>query len=90
LTPVPPCNKLAIDPADNKRPFTLRRSYGKIVVEIPLRSDDMPNKKVTFVIDPTIDKKLTLIKEIDKRSIQKEIEWLIEKRYEEVKKCEVS
>jgi hypothetical protein len=46
----------------------------------------MPSKKVTFVIDPTIDKKLSLIKEIDKRSIQKEIEWLIERRYEEVKK----
>lgn len=46
----------------------------------------MPDKKVTFVINSTIDKKLSLIKEIDKRSIQKEIEWLVERRYEEVKK----
>ena len=43
-------------------------------------------KKVTFVIMQDIEKKLNYIKEIDKRSIQKEIEWLIEKRYEEIKK----
>lgn len=46
----------------------------------------MPDKRVTIVISSAIDKKLTLIKEEDKRSIQKEIEWLIERRYEEVKK----
>jgi hypothetical protein len=34
---------------------------------------------------PDISKKLDLLREVDKRSIQKEIEWLIEKRYEEVK-----
>ncbi|MFX1570634.1 MAG: hypothetical protein ACFFCV_20030 [Promethearchaeota archaeon] len=44
------------------------------------------DKKITFVMKPEISKKLDLLKEIDKRSIQKEIEWLIEQRYEEVKK----
>lgn len=44
------------------------------------------DKKVTFVINAETDKQLTLIKQIDKRSIQKEIEWLIEKRYSEVQK----
>ena len=43
-------------------------------------------KKITFVIQGDIEKKLDFLREIDKRSIQKEIEWLIEKRYEEVKK----
>jgi hypothetical protein len=43
------------------------------------------DKKITFVMNPAISKKLDLLKEVDKRSIQKEIEWLIERRYEEVK-----
>jgi len=42
------------------------------------------SRKVTFVILPTVGKKLDFLREFDKRSIQKEIEWLIEKRYEEV------
>jgi hypothetical protein len=44
------------------------------------------DKKITFVMNSTISKKLDLLREVDKRSIQKEIEWLIERRYEEVKK----
>lgn len=44
----------------------------------------MADKRVTIVISSAIDKKLSLIKETDKRSIQKEVEWLIERRYEEI------
>lgn len=43
-------------------------------------------KRVSFKMASDIAKKLDAIKDADKRSIQKELEWLIEKRYEEVKK----
>ena len=44
------------------------------------------DKRITFKISSDIAKKLDAIKDADKRSIQKEIEWLIERRHEEVKK----
>jgi len=40
--------------------------------------------KINFDIKPELKDKLTVITEIDKRSIQKEIEWLIEQRYSEL------
>lgn len=40
--------------------------------------------KVTIDMDTQLHKKLTYIKEADKRSIQKELEWLIEQRYAEI------
>jgi hypothetical protein len=40
--------------------------------------------KVTLDMDNHLHKKLTFIKEKDKRSIQKELEWLIEQRYAEI------
>ena len=42
------------------------------------------DKKITFVMRLEISKKLDLLKEVDKRSIQKEIEWLIERRAQEI------
>ena len=43
--------------------------------------------KITFVMDDEIKKKLDYVRSAnqDNRSIQKELEWLINKRYEEVK-----
>ena len=43
------------------------------------------DKKITFVMKPDTSKQLDLLKEVDKRSIQKEIEWLVEERYKKLK-----
>ena len=43
------------------------------------------NKNTRFEISEETELKLKKLKQVDKRSMQKEIEWLIDRRYEEVK-----
>lgn len=45
-------------------------------------------KRITFVVSDDITKQLDELLSLEKRSIQKEIEWLIAKRLSEVKKGE--
>jgi hypothetical protein len=44
------------------------------------------DKRIVFTMSEGISIKLAKLKQVDKRSIQKELEWLIDKRFEEVSK----